>query len=51
MSEYQLDRSSCRGRQQRLLTEMQRRGLDLAVVTQTEHVQWLTGLRVGWMLG
>jgi Xaa-Pro aminopeptidase len=38
-----LDLALSRGRQKRLLDVMGRRGLDLAVVTQREHVQWLTG--------
>lgn len=42
--------SYCRGRQQRLLAEMQRLKLDLAIVTQTEHVYWLTGARYPWVM-
>jgi Xaa-Pro aminopeptidase len=39
----------CRHRQQRLLAEMQLQGLDLVIVTRTEHVQYLTGPRFGWV--
>jgi Xaa-Pro aminopeptidase len=38
-----------RGRQQRLLAEMQKLNLDLVIVTQIEHVQWLAGPRFGWV--
>ena len=35
----------CRARQERLLRQMQIRRLDLVVVTNPMHVQWLTGYR------
>lgn len=35
---------SCRRRQDRLRERMQQRQLDAVLVTQREHVQWLTGL-------
>lgn len=41
------DLNACRGRQRRLLEEMQKRQLDLVVVTQIEHVQYLVGPRFG----
>jgi Xaa-Pro dipeptidase len=44
-----IDVDACRGRQQRLLAEMRRLGVELAIVTQTEHVQWLVGPRFGWV--
>lgn len=44
------DASYCRGRQQRLRAEMQRLKLDAAIVTQIEHVQWLTGARFPWVM-
>jgi Xaa-Pro aminopeptidase len=41
--------AACRGRQQRLLEIMRRRQLELVVVTQLEHVQYLAGPRFGWV--
>lgn len=38
-----LDPNLCRARQQRLLSLMAERGIELAIVTQHAHVQWLTG--------
>lgn len=43
-----LDVEACRGRQQRLIAEMQSLDLDLVIVTQIEHVQWLAGPRFRW---
>lgn len=37
------DLAACRRRQHRLLREMAAARLDAAIVTQREHVQWLTG--------
>jgi Xaa-Pro aminopeptidase len=48
MSPFEMDTSLCRGRQQRLIEQVQRLGADLAIVTRIEHVQWLTGVRFGW---
>ena len=45
MSEFDMDLAACRGRQKRVLAEMERQKLDLVVVTQAEHVQWLAGPR------
>ncbi|HZZ74252.1 MAG TPA: Xaa-Pro peptidase family protein [Pirellulales bacterium] len=45
MAHYELDLAACRGRQRRLLDEMQARQLDLVVVRLPEHVQWLSGVR------
>lgn len=42
-----VDLQACRGRQRRLLAEMQKQNLDLVVVTQIEHVQYLVGPRFG----
>ncbi len=47
MSVGDTDLKACRGRQQRLLAEMQKQNLDLVVVTQIEHVQYLVGPRYG----
>ncbi len=47
MSVYDLDPAAARSRQQRVLAEMQRQQLDLVIVTQIEHVQWLAGPRYG----
>jgi Xaa-Pro aminopeptidase len=49
MSDLDFNAAACRGRQKRLLSEMQRLNLDLAIVTQIEHVQYLTGARYGWV--
>ncbi len=49
-SDLSFNAAACRGRQARLLAEMQRLHLDLAIVTQAEHVQWLTGVRFPWVM-
>ncbi len=49
MSNFEIHPQSVRGRQQRLLAEMQAQGVDLAIVNLPEHVQWLTGPYV-WRL-
>lgn len=49
MSQYEIDVRACRGRQRRLIEVMHGREIDLAVVTQIEHVQWLAGPRFGWV--
>ncbi|WP_425619392.1 M24 family metallopeptidase [Anatilimnocola sp. NA78] len=41
------DLNACRARQRRLLDEMQKQKLDLAIVTQIEHVQYFVGPRFG----
>jgi Xaa-Pro aminopeptidase len=46
MDPYAVDESACRGRQRRLLQAMDRIGVELAVVTCRETVQWLTGALV-----
>ena len=43
MPEFTINTAACRGRQRRLIDVMQRGDVPLAVVTQHEHVQWLTG--------
>jgi Xaa-Pro aminopeptidase len=47
MTSLDFDPQYPRSRQQRLLAEMQKLQLDLVIVTQIEHVQWLTGPRFG----
>jgi Xaa-Pro aminopeptidase len=49
MTAFEINLDLCRGRQRRLLDEMQRQKLDLVIVTRIEHVQWLTGVRFGWV--
>src|SRR5262245_65366029 len=49
MSELDFNANAARGRQQRLLAEMQKQRLDLVIVQTIEHVQWLTGARYGWV--
>lgn len=50
MSELDYSERAARGRQQRLLAQMQAMQLDLVVVQLTEHVQWLTGARFPWTM-
>ena len=49
MSDLDYNANAARGRQQRLLAEMQKLQLDLVIVQTIEHVQWLTGARYGWV--
>ena len=49
MKELAIDVQCCRTRQRRLLDQMQRLNLDLVIVNRIEHVQWLTGVRFGWV--
>jgi Xaa-Pro dipeptidase len=49
MSGLEFNANAARGRQQRLLAEMQKLQLDLVIVQTIEHVQWLTGARYGWV--
>ena len=49
MDPYGIDVNACRGRQARLIAEMRNHDVELVIMTQTEHVQWLTGPRDGWM--
>jgi Xaa-Pro aminopeptidase len=49
MSDLDINVEYCRMRQQRLLVEMRRLSIDLVIVTRTEHVQYLTGPRFGWV--
>lgn len=48
MDETEIVISACRRRQQRLLDWMDKANADVVVVTQPEHVQWLTGPRFAW---
>jgi Xaa-Pro dipeptidase len=50
MSELDYNAAASRGRQQRLLAQMQSLKLDLVIVQQIEHVQWLTGARYPWTM-
>src|SRR5262245_56998112 len=43
MDPYAPNETACRGRQRRLLDEMARQDAELAVLTNRESVQWLTG--------
>lgn len=49
MDAFAINVDACRGRQRRLLELMQRQRLDLVIVTQNEHVQYLAGPRFGWV--
>lgn len=48
MTEFEIDVVACRGRQQRVVAQMQQLDLDLVIVTQSEHVQYLAGPRFRW---
>ncbi len=50
MNNYATDIDACRSRQQRLIDQMQQRQIDVVIVTQTEHVQWLAGPRFPWVM-
>jgi Xaa-Pro aminopeptidase len=50
MSDLDYNAAASRGRQKRLLAEMQSLKLDLVIVQQTEHVQYLTGARYPWTM-
>jgi Xaa-Pro dipeptidase len=50
MATVDIDVTACRGRQRRLLERMVELKLDLVIVTQTEHIQWLFGPRFDWKL-
>jgi len=47
MSDKEVDRQSCRSRQQRLLVEMGQQDLQLVILTHNHSVQWLTGAYLG----
>ncbi|MEM6328918.1 MAG: Xaa-Pro peptidase family protein [Planctomycetota bacterium] len=47
MSRPSLDLEACRRRQSRLRAAMEALGVELAVLTRMESIQWLTGARVG----
>ena len=49
MDHVGIDTSACRQRQQRLLDWLDKANVDVVVVTQLEHVQWLTGPRFAWV--
>ena len=46
---HDIDVAACRGRQRRLLHVMQRRQIDMVIVTTIEHVQWVAGPRFRWV--
>ena len=48
MPNHEIDISACRARQQRLIEVMQQQNLDLIIVTQNAHVQYLAGPRYAW---
>src|SRR5262245_37575972 len=50
MSDLDYNAAASRGRQKRLLAEMQALHLDLVIVQAIEHVQWLTGARYPWTM-
>lgn len=49
MTDVGIDIAACRGRQQRVVEQMVQLDLDLVVVTQVEHVQYLAGPRFRWV--
>ena len=46
--QYAIDVAACRGRQKRLLDVMRAANIELAIVTQIEHVQYFAGPRFAW---
>src|ERR1700730_6074170 len=50
MATLDIDVAACRGRQRRLLERMAELRIDLAIVIQIEHIQWLIGPRFDWKL-
>src|ERR1043165_5617035 len=50
MTDLDYNAAASRGRQKRLLAEMQTLRLDLVIGQQTEHVQYLTGARYPWTM-
>ncbi len=48
MSQLDQTVAGCRSRQRRVLELMQQQRLDMVIVTQHEHVQWLAGPRFYW---
>ena len=48
MSNYDINIEVCRARQQRVLEVMRQQNLDLVVLTQNAHVQYLAGPRYAW---
>src|SRR3954464_14638990 len=50
MSDLDYNAAASRSRQRRMLAEMQTLKLDLVIVQQTEHVQWLPGARYPWTM-
>ena len=47
MSPLDIDVTACRGRQRRLLAEMARLDIELAIATSAESIRWLTGAWFG----
>ncbi|HEY2895209.1 MAG TPA: Xaa-Pro peptidase family protein [Pirellulales bacterium] len=45
---YGIDVQACRGRQKRVLSLMEQLKLDLVVITQNQHIQYLAGPRYEW---
>ncbi len=45
--DFRVDPDGCESRKQALLSEMHSRGIELAVLTRGESVQWLTGAYLG----
>jgi len=49
MADFEIDVAACRRRQQRVVEQMERLDVDLVIVTQIEHVQYLAGPRFRWI--
>jgi Xaa-Pro aminopeptidase len=49
MNRDEIDLQACRGRQERLLGVMHQLDVELVIVQQIEHVQWLVGPRFAWV--
>ena len=48
MSQYDINIEACRARQGRVVEIMKKHNLDLVVLTQNAHVQYLAGPRYAW---
>lgn len=45
-----IDVTACQERQKRLISVMESHNIELAILTQNEHVQWLAGPRFPWTM-
>lgn len=50
MASLEIDVAACRARQARLLKVMADKQVDLAIISQIEHIQYFVGPRFGWVM-